>query len=363
MRVLSHLSLLLVGVALTTVGCKKESEPTATNAGSSASTQGSAKSGDTGRELIVASYDPTREMYAEFAPLFATYWKNKSGNDIKVTMSHGPSGKQARDIAAGKEADVAALSVDFDIDQIAKVGLIPGDWRTRLPNDAVPYSSAVVFLVRKGNPKNIKDWDDLARPDVTGLAPDPRTGGGARWIYLSTWAHALRKAKATGADDTAAEQAAREFTTKVYDDAITDPAMRGSTTRFIQQQTGDVLFGWENEILQVVNDPKSGGAFEIVVPSDSIVIEVPISIVDKLAEKRGTTDAATEFVTYMFSDPGQELAAKYYNRPYSTAVLDKHKAQFPPLKLYRFKEHFKDWPTVMKQHFEQGGELDKMSKK
>jgi sulfate/thiosulfate transport system substrate-binding protein len=311
-------------------------------------------------EMINASYDPTREMYAEFNPVFATHYKQQTGKDVKVTMSHGPSGKQARDIAAGKEADIAALSVDFDIDQIAKAGLIPQDWRSRLPNDAVPYSSAVVFMVRKGNPKNIKDWEDLARPEVSALCPDPKTGGGARWIYLATWAHALRKAKAEGKSDVEAEQTAREFTKKVYDDAITDPAMRGSTTRFIQQRTGDVLFGWENEILQVVNDPASRGAFEIIVPSDSIVIEVPISIVDKVAEKRGTKDAAEAYVKFLFDDAGQEIVAKYYNRPSSQAVLEKNRDKFPALNLYRFKEHFTDWPTVMKTHFEQGGELDKM---
>ena len=356
MRSLKTLPILFVGLAIAMTGCKKE------EANTGSATSGPASAGKS-VELIVASYDPTREMYDAFAPLFVKHYKETTGKDVRVNMSHGPSGKQARDIAAGKEADVAALSVDFDIDQIAKAGLMPTDWRSRLPNDAVPYSSAVVFLVRKGNPKNIKDWNDLAREDVTGLAPDPRTGGGARWIYLSTWAHALRKAKAGGADDAAAEQAAREFTGKVYDSTITDPAMRGSTTRFIQQQTGDVLFGWENEILQVVNDPKSRGNFEIVVPSDSIVIEVPISIVDKLAEKRGTTEAANAFVAYLFSDAGQEVAAKFYNRPSSATVLEKFQDQFPPLNLYRFKEHFKDWPTVMKQHFEQGGELDQMTKK
>lgn len=354
--IVKQLSVLALSAILAATGCKKVEEVGTGTAGGGGATAATAKD----VELINASYDPTREMYVAFNPIFQKHWKETTGQNVTVTMSHGPSGKQARDIAAGKEADIAALSVDFDIDEIAKVGLIPTDWRSRLPNDAVPYSSAVVFLVRKGNPKNIKDWDDLARPEVTALAPDPKTGGGARWIYLATWAHALRKAEAAGQTGEAAVQAAREFTKKVYDDAITDPAMRGSTTRFIQQQTGDVLFGWENEILQVVNDPKSGGAFEIVVPSDSIVIEVPISIVDKVTEKRGTTEAAKGYVDFLFSDPGQEIAAKFYNRPSSTAVLEKYKDQFPPLKLYRFKEHFKDWPTVMKAHFEQGGELDQM---
>ncbi|HLL89603.1 MAG TPA: sulfate ABC transporter substrate-binding protein [Tepidisphaeraceae bacterium] len=353
---LIHLSTAALAASLVFTGCKREeSQPTA------ATTQPAGAAASAAPvTLMVASYDPTREMYEKFGPLFATHYKEKAGRDVTVNMSHGPSGKQARDIAAGKEADVAALSVDYDIDVISQAKLIPADWRARLPNDAVPYYSAVVFLVRSGNPKNIKDWADLARPDVTALAPDPKTGGGARWIYLSTWAHALRKAKAEGKTDEQATEAARAYTAKVYDDAITDPAMRGSTTRFIQQQTGDVLFGWENEILQVVNDPAAKGKFEIVVPSDSITIEVPISIVDEVARKRDTTDAANAFVQYLFAEPGQDLVARFYNRPYSTAVAEKYKAQFPPLNLYRFKEHFKDWPTVMKQHFETGGELDRM---
>jgi len=311
-------------------------------------------------ELINASYDPTREMYAAYNPIFEKFWKDKTGQEVKIVQSHGPSGKQARDIIAGKEADVASLSVDFDIDQIAKAGQIDSKWRERFPNASVPYSSAVVFLVRAGNPKNIKDWEDLARDDVEGLAPDPKTGGGARWIYLSAWSHAVRKAKAAGKNDADAESEARAFTSKVYDQAITDPAMRGSTTRFIQQETGDVLFGWENEILQIVNDPRRGAEFEIVVPSDSIEIEVPIAVVDKQVEKRNTKVVAEAYVQFLFSNEGQELVAKFYNRPFEPEILKKHAAQFPPLTLYKFKDYFTDWDAVQKAHFAQGGELDKM---
>jgi sulfate/thiosulfate transport system substrate-binding protein len=345
-RTRSIVLLLAASLALAGAGCKRQSQQQ-----------------NNAAKLSIASYDPTRELYQELNPAFAKVYKAQTGKDVVAETDHGPSGKQARDIAQGKETDVAALSVDFDIDTIAKAGLLPADWRKRLPNDSVPYSSAVVFMVRKGNPKGVKDWADLARPDVTSLAPDPKTGGGARWIYLSTWAHALRAAKAAGKTDADAETAAREFTTKVYDDAILDPAMRGSSTRFIQNNTGDVLFGWENEILQITNDPASAGKFDVIVPSDSITIEVPIAVVDKVAEKHGVKDAAEAFVKFHYSDEGQELIARRYNRPFNAAIAAKYADKLPPLKLYKFSEHFKDWPTVMATHFKQDGELDKMRKK
>jgi sulfate transport system substrate-binding protein len=314
-------------------------------------------------KLSVASYDPTRELYQELNPAFEKQYQQASGKAVDAETDHGPSGKQARDIAAGKESDVAALSVDFDIDTIAQAGLLPEGWRDRLPNKSVPYTSAVVFLVRKGNPKGVQAWEDLARPDVVSLCPDPKTGGGARWIYLSTWAHALRKAKAEGKAEADAEAAARDFTARVYDDAILDPAMRGSSTRFIQQSTGDVLFGWENEILQIVNDPATKDQYEVVTPSDSITIEVPIAVVDRVAEKHGVKDVAEAYVKFHFSDEGQEIIARRYNRPFNEAIARKYAAQLKPLTLFRFAEHFADWPTVMKVHFSQGGELDKMRKK
>jgi sulfate/thiosulfate-binding protein len=302
-----------------------------------------------------ASYEPTVELYKDLNPVFAKWYKEKTGKDVIVETFHGPSGKQAQAIIAGNKADVAALSVDFDIDKIAEAGLTDKDWRSRLPNNAVPYYSAVVFMVRSGNPKNIKDWEDLARDDVVGLAPDPKTGGGARWIYLSAWAHALRK---SGGD----EQAARQFTTKVYDKAVLDPAQRQSTTRFVQEGVGDVLFGWENEILQIINDPEAGAEYEIVVPSDSIMIEVPLSVVDKVAEERGTTDIARAYTEFLYSDAGQEIIAKRYNRPSNETIAKKYAEQFPPLNLFRFSDHFESWPAVMKQHFATGGELDQMRK-
>ena len=333
-------------------GCKEAD--TGTSGGpSTASTQASAGSFD--GKLRIASYEPTVELYKDLNAAFEQKWKQQGGNEVDVETSHGPSGSQSKKIAEGNEVDVAALSVDFDIDKIAEAGILNSDWRKEFPNDAVPYTSSVVFLVRKGNPKGIKDWEDLARDDVTGLAPDPKTGGGARWIYLSAWAHALRK----GGDDAAA----KEFTKKVYDKAVLDPAMRQSTTRFVSQGEGDVLFGWENEILQIVNDPKVKSDYQIVLPSDSIVIEVPIAIVDKVVDRRGSREAAEAFVKFLFSDEGQDIVAKRYNRPSSTSVQQKYAQQFPALKLFRFKEHFTSWPDVMKRHFSQGGELDQMRTK
>jgi sulfate transport system substrate-binding protein len=310
--------------------------------------------------LHVSSYEPTVELYKALNPAFQKAYAAK-GKEIVVQTDHGPSGKQARDITQGKETDVAALSVDFDIDQIAKAGLTAADWRGRNPNGSVPYYSAVVFLVKKGNPKNIKDWEDLARPDVTGLAPDPKTGGGARWIYLSAWAHALRKNK--DADAATQEAKAREFVAAVYDKAVLDPAMRGSTTRFIQQQTGDVLFGWENEILQVVANPALKSQYELVVPSDSITIEVPVAVVDKVAAKHNLAEPAKDFVAYLFSDEAQEIEAKFYNRPSNAQIAAQYKDRFAPLTLYKFTDHFTNWPDVMAKHFADGAILDQIRKK
>jgi sulfate/thiosulfate transport system substrate-binding protein len=344
-------------------GCKKEEARTGDTAGPSTAQPPASTSPTNGSaRLSVASYDPTRELYAELNQAFEKHWQDKTAQTVDVETDHDASGKQSRDIINGKPTDVAALSVSIDIDNIARAGLTSTDWHTRHPSDSVPYVSAVIFMVRKGNPKNIRDWEDLARPNVSGLAQDPKTGGGARWIYLATWCHALRKARAEGKSDAEAEQAARELTAQVYDQAILDIAMRRSSNRFIQQEEGDVLFGWENEILQIVNDPATQGKYETVIPSDSIAIEVPIAVVDKNADQHGVRELADAYVQYHFSDEGQELIARRYNRPYNQVVADRHADKLPPLSLYRFKDHFTDWPTVTKTHFAQGGELDQMRK-
>lgn len=302
-----------------------------------------------------ASYEPTVELYKDLNPVFEKWYQKEKGKAVRVETFHGPSGKQAQAIIAGNKADVATLSVDFDIDKIAEAGLIDKDWRKRLPNDSVPYYSAVVFLVRKDNPKNIKDWEDLARDDVSALAPDPKTGGGARWIYLSAWAHGLRKHN----ND---EAKAREFTKAVYDKAVLDPAMRQSTNRFVQENAGDVLFGWENEILQIVNDPEVGEDYQIIIPSDSITIEVPVAVVDKVAQERGTKEIADEYLKFLYSDEGQEIIAKRFNRPFNAEIAKKHADKFPKLNLFKFSDHFTTWPDVMKKHFATGGELDQFRK-
>ena len=344
-------------------GCK-EVEQTGSTATTGPTTQAGAGGGGGGAgKLLIASYEPTVELYKDLNAAFEQQQKEKTGRAVDAETFHGPSGTQAKKIAEGNEVDIAALSVDFDIDKIAEKGRLNKDWRSEYPNDAVPYTSSVIFMVRKGNPKNIKDWEDLARDDVTGLAPDPLTGGGARYIYLSAWAHALRKAKAEGKSAADAEAAARAFTTKVYDKAVLHPAMRQSTTHFLQTGEGDVLFGWENEILQIVNDPRAGADYERVIPSDSIIIECPVAIVDEVVAKRGTGDLAKAYVDFLYSPAGQEIIAKRYNRPSNTEVAAKYNDQFPPLNLFRFKEHFPGWPQVMKTHFDpNSGELAKMRK-
>jgi sulfate/thiosulfate-binding protein len=305
------------------------------------------------KKLLVASYDPTRELYAQdFNPAFVKYWKAKTGQDVKIEMSHGPSGSQGRKIAEGLEADIAALSVSIDIDILAPK-LLPANWQERQPNNSSPYTSTVVFLVRKGNPKGIKDWADVVKPGVQILCPNPKTGGGARWIYLAAWGQITTN----GGD----EKAARDYIQKFYKNAIMDAAMRGSTSKFVKNQ-GDVLIGWENEILQVLASPGAAGKYEIVVPSSSITIEVPISVVDAYADKHGTRDVADEFVKFMFSDAGQEIVAKRFNRPYNPEILKKYKSQYPPVKQFRLKEVFGDWPTVMKKHFESDGVFDQVMK-
>jgi len=304
--------------------------------------------------LLNVSYDTTREFYQEFNSAFAKHWKQQTGDNIEFQQSHGGSGKQARSVIDGLEADVVTLALAYDIDAIVeKSGLLSKDWQKRLPENSAPYTSTIVFLVRKGNPKAIKDWDDLARPGVSVITPNPKTSGGARWNYLAAWGHALRK---SGGSDTSA----RAFVTKLFKNvAALDSGARGATTTFVQRGIGDVFISWENEALLAV---KEAGAdkLEIVYPSVTILAEPPVAVVDKNADRKGTRKAAEAYLQFLYSETGQELAAKHFYRPRSSAVVARHAKQFPELKLFTVDEVFGGWQKAQKTHFDDGGVFDQI---
>src|SRR5512133_179279 len=286
-------------LALALIGCSKKSEPTSATLGTSAQpTQGAF-------ELLNVSYDPTREFYAEFNQMFARHWQEAHQQTVRIKQSHGGSGKQARSVIDGLEADVVTLALAHDVDAIhEKGGLLPKDWQTRLPHRSTPYTSTIVFLVRKGNPKQIKDWDDLIKPGVGVVTPNPKTSGGARWNYLAAWAHA--KAKAGGNDATA-----KEFVRALFKNVpVLDSGARGSTTTFVERGIGDVLLAWENEAFLAV-EQLGKGQLEIVVPSISILAEPPVAVVEKNAARHGTTDVARAYLEFLYTPEGQELAAKH----------------------------------------------------
>lgn len=307
-----------------------------------------------GVTLLNVSYDPTRELYQEFNAAFAKYWKEKTGQDVTVRQSHGGSGKQARSVIDGLEADVVTLALAYDIDAIAEHGqLLPTDWQKRLPQNSTPYTSTIVFLVRKGNPKGIKDWDDLVKPGVGVITPNPQTSGGARWNYLAAWCYARKKC---GGDEQA-----REFVTKLFKNVpVLDSGARGSTTTFVQRGIGDVLLAWENEAMLAINE-LGKGKVEIVVPSMSILAEPPVAVVDKFVDKHGTRAVATAYLEYLYSPAGQEIAAKHYYRPRLKEVADKYADRFPQVKLFTIEEEFGGWQKVQKEHFADGGVFDQIS--
>jgi sulfate transport system substrate-binding protein len=304
--------------------------------------------------LLNASYDPTRELYQEFNAAFAKYWKEKSGDTVAVRQSHGGSGKQARAVIDGLEADVVTLALAYDIDAIAEKGkLLPVDWQKRLPNNSSPYTSTIVFLVRKGNPKGIKDWDDLIRPGVAVVTPNPRTSGGARWNYLAAWGYALRK---YGND----ESRARDFVGRLYKNApVLDSGARGATTTFSQRGIGDVLVGWENEARLTLKEFGTE-KFEIVMPSVSILAEPPVAVVDKVARKRGTEAVARAYLEYLYSDEGQVIAGKNFYRPRSEKAAARFAATFPKINLFTVDEVFGGWQQAQKTHFQEGGIFDRI---
>jgi sulfate/thiosulfate transport system substrate-binding protein len=305
-------------------------------------------------KLVNVSYDPTRELYQDYNVAFAKYWKTKTGDDVSISASHGGSGKQARAIIDGLEADVATLALAADIDALAtKRDLIPANWQTRLKHNSSPYTSTIVFLVRKGNPKAIKDWGDLVKPGVAVITPNPKTSGGARWNYLAAWGYAL---KHNGND----QAKAQEFVAKLYANVpVLDSGARGSTTTFVERGIGDVLLAWENEAFLAVKE-LGPDKFDIVIPSLSILAEPPVTVVDKNVDKHGTRKVAEAYLEYLYSTEGQEIAAKNYYRPTDEKVAKKFAKQFPKLNLITIDEVFGGWTKAQKTHFADGGVFDQI---
>jgi sulfate/thiosulfate-binding protein len=305
-------------------------------------------------KLLNVSYDPTRELYAEYNAAFAKYWQARSGDPVTISQSHGGSGKQAQSVVNGLEADVVTLALAYDIDAISQQAkLLPADWQKRLPNNSTPYTSTIVFLVRKGNPKQIKDWNDVVKPGVTVVTANPKTSGGARWTYLAAWAYALE----TNNHD---EAKAKEFITKLYKNVpVLDTGARGSTVTFAQREIGDVLLAWENEAHLALKEFGTD-KFEIVTPSLSILAEPPVTLVDKNAKRHGTTEVANEYLKYLYSDEGQDIAGKNFYRPRSEAAAAKYAANFTQLKLVTIDAEFSGWAKAQKTHFADGGIFDQI---
>ena len=304
-------------------------------------------------ELLHVSYDPTRELYQEYNGAFAKYWKAQSGDEVIVSQSHGGSGKQARAVADGLEADVVSLALAYDINAISRSGLIAPDWQQRLANHSAPFTSTVVFLVRKGNPKQIKDWGDLTRDDITIITPNPKTSGGARWNYLAAWGYALKQS--------GSEAGAKEYIRQLYQRVkVLDSGARGATTSFVERGLGDVLLAWENEAYLVLNQPGARDQFELVTPSVSILAEPPVAVVDKVAKKHGTEAVANAYLEHLYSTEGQQIAGKHYYRPSNPAVAAQYAQQFAKLELFTVQELEGDWDQAQKKHFARGGVFDQI---
>lgn len=306
-------------------------------------------------ELLNVSYDPTRELYTEYNAAFAKYWKDKTGDTVKIDQSHGGSGKQARSVIDGLSADVVTLALAYDVDAIAeKAKLFPTTWQKRLPSNSAPYTSTIVFLVRKGNPKGIKDWNDLVKPGVAIIPANPKTSGAARWTYLAAWGYVLN----SGGDDAKA----RDFVAKFYKNVpVLDTGARGATTTFIQREIGDVLVGWENEAFLALKE-YGADKFEIIVPSVSILAEPPVTVVDKVAKKKGNEAVATAYLEYLYSDEGQEIAGRNFYRPRSEKAAAKYASQFTKVSLFTIDEVFGGWQKAQKAHFADGGSFDQIQR-
>jgi sulfate/thiosulfate transport system substrate-binding protein len=303
--------------------------------------------------LLNVSYDPTRELYVDYNAAFAKHWKQKTGQDVKVNQSHGGSGKQARSVIDGLAADIVTLALAADVDALATQGkLLPANWEARLPNNSAPYTSTIVLVVRKGNPKNIRDWGDLARDGVAVVTPNPKTSGGARWNYLAAWAWALKQPGGS-------EATAKEFLKKVFRNTpVLDTGARGALTTFAQRGIGDVFISWENEALLATRE-LGKDKFEIVIPSLSILAEPSVAVVDKVVLRKGTRDVAQEYLSYLYSKEAQDIVAKHYYRPRDAEVAAKYAAQFPKLQLVTIKD-FGGWAAAQKAHFADGGVFDQL---
>ena len=303
--------------------------------------------------LLNVSYDATREFYAEYDTAFEKYWKQKTGNDVTISESHGGSGKQARSVIDGLEADVVTLALANDIDAISKTGLLTADWQKKSLNNSTPYTSTIIFLVRKGNPKGIKDWDDLVKPGVQVLTPNPKTGGNPRWAFLAAWAYAKQKYNGNDAQ-------IRDFVTKLYKNVpVLDSGARGSLTTFAKNGIGDVLLAWENEAFLALQEFGSD-KYEIVTPSLSILAEPPVAVVDVVAQKHGTAEVAKAYLDYLYSDEGQELAGKHFYRPRSEKAAAKYAKNFSKLKLVTIDEEFGGWQKAQATFFDDGGVFDQI---
>jgi len=303
--------------------------------------------------LLNVSYDPTRELYKEYNPVFAKYWKAKTGDTVTINQSHGGGGKQARAVLEGLEADVVTLAIAYDIDQLyQKRKLISEKWQSSLPNNSSPYTSTIVFVVRKGNPQGIKDWNDVVKPSVSVVTPNPKTSGGARWNYLAAWAYALKH-------NNNDEAAATAFVGQLFKNAaVLDTGARGATTSFVEREIGDVLITWENEAYLVLRE-FGADKFEIVTPSLSILTEPPVTVVEDVARKHGTTEVATEYLKYLYSKEGQDIIGKNFYRPTDPEIAAKYAKQFQPLELVKI-DQFGGWDVAQKKHFSDDGVFDQI---
>ncbi|AJY75782.1 sulfate ABC transporter substrate-binding protein [Paenibacillus beijingensis] len=352
--------LLIFSLALTACGSagsntNKSAGSGTTEQNSSATTETTADNTSEAKppvELLNVSYDPTRELYVSFNEAFAAYWKNKTGQDVTIKQSHGGSGKQSLSVIGGLKADVVTLALGYDIDAIADKGLLNADWQTKFDLNSSPYTSTIVFLVRKGNPKGIKDWGDLVKPGVQVITPNPKTSGGARWNYLAAWGYAQKQ-------DNNDEAKTLDFIKKLFKNVpVLDSGARGATTTFTERGIGDVLLAWENEAF--LSQKELGDKFEIVYPSVSILAEPPVAVVDKVVDQKGTREVAEAYLEYLYTEEGQTIAAENFYRPTLQSVADKFKDQFKQLDLLTIDKDFGGWAEAQKKHFADGGTFDQI---